>query len=107
MLADFVRRTMRQESGGRSDVVSSAGAVGAMQVLPRTFAEVAKRCGIAGTVGDPAANLEAGIAYLAEQLRAFGSQDLAPPPIMLVPAGRTVATLPWIANVVRFAGAAR
>ncbi|HRQ82687.1 MAG TPA: transglycosylase SLT domain-containing protein, partial [Azospirillaceae bacterium] len=75
--ADFVRRIMQQESGGRSDLVSSAGAVGAMQVLPRTFSEVAKRYGIAGTVNDPAANLEAGVAYLSEQLRAFGSQDLA------------------------------
>ncbi len=75
--ADVVRRVMQQESGGRTGLVSSAGAIGPMQVMPGTFMEVARRHGITGSITDPQANIEAGVAYLAEQLRTFGSEDLA------------------------------
>lgn len=60
------------ESGLRWDVVSRRGAVGVMQVLPSTGAELGL------DVYDRAENIEAGVAYLAQLLRRYsGSVSLA------------------------------
>ena len=53
------------ESGLRDDVVSPAGAVGVMQILPETYAEIHKKSPYlsTGTLKDPRWNIAAGIFY--------------------------------------------
>jgi soluble lytic murein transglycosylase-like protein len=65
------------ESSFRYDVVSKAGAVGLMQLLPRTAEEVAARYHIrsyhsAQDLKNPVVNLELGAAYLAYLRTRFG-----------------------------------
>lgn len=74
-LLDLVDRVEQQESGGDQAAVSSAGAVGVMQVMPDTAPEAAK---LAGVKWDPQAyrtdanyNRLLGIAYLSEMLRRY------------------------------------
>jgi len=74
-LLDLVDRVEQQESGGDQSEVSSAGAVGVMQVMPDTAPEAAK---LAGVKWDPQAyrtdanyNRLLGIAYLSEMLRRY------------------------------------
>ena len=61
-----------QESGHKSWVISSAGAMGIMQIMPGT----ARHLGLSNTF-DPIANMHAGARYLREQLDRFGRIDLA------------------------------
>lgn len=64
---------MREESGFDSDVVSRAGAVGLMQLMPETARRVAKRVDLtpdAGDrLGDPMINVSIGSWYAADLLR--------------------------------------
>ena len=67
-----------QESGGRATVkgkaiTSPAGAVGLMQVMPATYAELRDRHGLGPTPTDPRDNIMAGTAYLREMYDQFGS----------------------------------
>lgn len=67
----LVAAVVNVESGFRPDVVSSAGAVGLMQVKPSTAAAVARAAGIGGrmdtrALSDPDTNLRIGTRYLAE-----------------------------------------
>ena len=57
---DLVRAVMRCESGGNPDAVSSAGAIGLMQLMPATAR------GLGVDPNDPLKNLEGGIKYLAQ-----------------------------------------
>jgi soluble lytic murein transglycosylase-like protein len=68
---DLVRAVVRQESGGRSDAVSSAGAIGLMQLMPGT----ARELGV--NPHDPAQNLAGGVRYLKEMAARFGNLDEA------------------------------
>jgi hypothetical protein len=67
---DWIRAVMRQESGGRTmlgenqPIVSHAGAVGLMQVLPATYGEMAAQHGLGGNPFDARDNIMAGTAYL-------------------------------------------
>ncbi len=65
----LVAAVVRAESGYDSDVVSSAGAVGLMQIMPSTAEWIAQRedwqGGPADDLTDPALNLELGAFYLA------------------------------------------
>ena len=62
----------RQESGLRADAVSPAGAIGVMQLMPKT----ASRLGV--DPHDPAQNIMGGAAYLRQMLDRFGGHlDLA------------------------------
>lgn len=74
---DWVRGVMHQESGGRTSlngrpITSSAGAMGLMQVMPVTFAELTARYGLGGDPYEPRANILAGAAYLREMYDRFG-----------------------------------
>lgn len=61
-LADLARSVYQQESGGgRNTRTSNAGAVGGMQILPGTFAEVADD---GWDINDPIQNARAGLRYL-------------------------------------------
>ncbi len=66
------------ESSFRYDVVSKAGAVGLMQLLPDTAAEVARRYRIhsyhsEADLADPVVNLQLGVAYIAYLRGHFGN----------------------------------
>ena len=63
---------LKAESDFNPLAVSPKGAQGAMQIMPATGRELGLR-----DVFDPEANLDAGAAYLAAQLRAFPSLELA------------------------------
>ena len=70
--AALVLAVIRAESSFNAMAVSSAGAEGAMQIMPRTQEEL-------GLIDpfDPRANVYAGAQYLLEQLHRFGSVELA------------------------------
>ena len=64
---------MRAESGGDRHAVSRAGAMGLMQIMPRTWAELRARYGLGRDPYDVRDNIMAGAAYLREMFDAFGS----------------------------------
>lgn len=64
--AALIKAVMKQESGFDPGVVSPAGAVGLMQLLPSTAGKSVAQ------LKDPATNIDAGTKYLKEQLDAFG-----------------------------------
>ena len=74
---DLVLAVIQQESGGNPDAVSWAGAIGLMQVMPFTFAEMMHGDRALVDAIDPAAmwdvpsNARAGIRYLALAMQAF------------------------------------
>lgn len=74
-LIELVQRVKQQESGGDQSAVSSAGAIGIMQVMPDTAPEAARLAGLPwdenAYYNDPAYNELLGIAYLSEQLRKY------------------------------------
>ena len=66
------------ESSFRPEVQSPAGAVGLMQLMPRTAASLAARLGRDSyDLSDPDFNIDAGTAYLAYLLKRFGELDPA------------------------------
>jgi hypothetical protein len=72
---DLVLSLIQQESGGNPDAVSWAGALGLMQVMPFTFAEMMHGDKSmadlmeADAMFDPASNVRAGIRYLAKAMQ--------------------------------------
>ena len=71
---------MRQESAFQPDAVSGPGAVGLMQVLPKTAPHLAKRLHLGYTrarLFDPQYNLELGTLYLADLISQFGGTEAA------------------------------
>jgi hypothetical protein len=64
---------MRQESGGHEDATSSAGAMGLMQVMPATYAQLAGRYGLGDDPYEPHDNMMAGAFYLREMYDRYGS----------------------------------
>src|SRR6185369_7556794 len=74
-LLDLVERVQGQESGGDQSAVSSAGAVGVMQVMPDTAPEAAAMAGLPWDEeayhNDAAYNKLLGIAYLSSLLEKY------------------------------------
>jgi membrane-bound lytic murein transglycosylase B len=68
--ATWIRAVMQVESGGRTmlaanqPIVSSAGAVGLMQVMPSTYEDMRKEHALGTDPFDPHDNILAGAAYL-------------------------------------------
>jgi D-alanyl-D-alanine carboxypeptidase len=74
----WIRAVMKVESGGRTHmngkpIVSRAGAMGLMQVMPSTYEELRVRHGLGSDPFEPHDNIMAGTAYLREMYEKFGS----------------------------------
>lgn len=63
----------RVESAGNARAVSSAGAMGLMQIMPRTWAQLRARHGLGTDPFDVRDNIMAGAAYLREMHDRYGS----------------------------------
>ena len=74
----WIRAVMRQESGGQlyldgQLITSSAGAMGLMQVMPETYAELRARYGFGADPFEPHDNIMAGAAYMRELYDVYGA----------------------------------
>ena len=77
----WVEAVMRAESGGRTlwqgrPITSVAGAMGLMQLMPGTWADMRRLHGLGQNPHDPHDNIVAGTAYLAAMNRRFGFPGL-------------------------------
>src|SRR3984893_15825053 len=68
----WVRAVMQAESRGDADATSPAGAIGLMQIMPETYAELRVRYGLSANAYDPHDNIIAGTAYMSEMIELFG-----------------------------------
>jgi soluble lytic murein transglycosylase-like protein len=71
--AAWIRAVMRAESAGDVRAISSAGAMGLMQIMPDTWTELRIRHGLGRDPYDPRDNVLAGAAYLREMYDRYGS----------------------------------
>ncbi len=71
--AHWIRAVMRIESGGDPRAVSPVGAMGLMQIMPKTYAELRARHRLGPNAYDPRDNILAGAAYLREMFDRYGS----------------------------------
>ena len=69
----WIRAVMHQESGGREQVISSAGAMGLMQLMPQTYAELRDQDGLGNDPFEPHDNIMAGAAYIREMYDRYGA----------------------------------
>ncbi|WP_421934279.1 lytic transglycosylase domain-containing protein [Phenylobacterium sp.] len=69
----WIEAVMRAESAGDPRAVSSAGAMGLMQLMPATWADLRIRYGFGGDPYDPRDNILAGAAYLRELHDRYGA----------------------------------
>ena len=68
----WVHAVMQAESRGAADAISTAGAIGLMQIMPDTYAELRARYGLGANAYDPHDNIIAGTAYMSEMIELFG-----------------------------------
>ena len=64
---------MQLESGANERAISPKGALGLMQIMPKTWVELSVRYGLGIDPFDPRDNILAGTAYLREMHDRFGS----------------------------------
>lgn len=69
----WIRAVLRAESAGDVRAISSAGAMGLMQVMPDTWAGLRVRYGLGRDPYDPRDNILAGTAYLREMFDRYGN----------------------------------
>lgn len=77
----WVLAVIEAESGGRTElggrpITSAAGAMGLMQIMPATWAELCARYRLGGNPHDPRDNIVAGTAYLRQMYDRFGYPGL-------------------------------
>lgn len=78
----WIRAVMRQESGGRTmmaqgvPIVSRAGAIGLMQVMPDTYSEMAAEHRLGPDPFNPRDNIMAGAAYLRWLHKKYGNPKM-------------------------------
>ncbi|WP_225767678.1 lytic transglycosylase domain-containing protein [Inquilinus sp. Marseille-Q2685] len=68
----WIRSVMQVESGGDVRAVSPKGAMGLMQIMPETWADLRDRYGLGADPYDPRDNILAGAAYLREMHDRYG-----------------------------------
>ena len=71
----WIREVIHAESRGLASATSPAGAMGLMQVMPRTYAELRDRYGLGANPYDPRDSILAGAAYLREMHDRYGAPD--------------------------------
>jgi Transglycosylase SLT domain len=71
--ANWIWAVMRIESGGDPRAVSPKGAMGLMQIMPKTYAGLRARHHLGSDAYNPRDNILAGAAYLREMLDRYGS----------------------------------
>jgi hypothetical protein len=71
--AFWIDAIMQYESFGDAAATSPKGAMGLMQIMPRTWAELRGRYGLGANPYDPRDNILAGVAYLRELYDRYGS----------------------------------
>jgi soluble lytic murein transglycosylase-like protein len=81
MPVSWIERVMRAESGGQTHwngrpIRSSAGAMGLMQLMPGTWAEMRRRLGLGADPDHPRDNILAGTCYLRAMYDRFGYPGL-------------------------------
>jgi hypothetical protein len=69
----WIRAVMRLESRANERAISPKGALGLMQIMPKTWVELSVRHGLGIDPFDPRDNILAGAAYLREMHDRFGS----------------------------------
>ena len=69
----WIYAVMRTESAGRIGAISSAGAMGLMQLMPGTWARQRARFGLGTDPFDPRDNILAGTSYLRELYDSYGA----------------------------------
>ncbi len=78
---DLVLAVIQVESSGNTFAVSSAGALGLMQLLPATAEDVAQRIGFwwngPAILFDPVLNVRLGVTYLGELVQRYGDVNIA------------------------------
>jgi len=79
--ADWIRAVMARESAGLTalhgaPIVSPAGAMGLMQLMPGTWSDMRTRYGFGNDPFDPQDNIFAGTAYLREMFERYGFPNL-------------------------------
>jgi hypothetical protein len=70
----WINAVMMLESGGDARAVSPAGAIGLMQIMPDTWADLRSRHDFGADPFDPRDNILAGTAYLREMHDRYGSR---------------------------------
>lgn len=97
--ARLLDAVIARESGYNSRAISSAGAMGIMQIMPGT----ARALGLSRPY-DPIANMRAGARYLRQQLERFGRVDLALAAYNAGPERRTLqqGTVPRIPETLNY-----
>jgi soluble lytic murein transglycosylase-like protein len=73
--ADRLHSVMIAESGGRPTAVSSAGAMGCMQLMPGTWQELTAKYDLGRDPFDTRANMIGGALYLGEMIKRYGWPD--------------------------------
>ncbi|CAN7492867.1 lytic transglycosylase domain-containing protein [Phenylobacterium sp. LjRoot225] len=68
----LIHAVLRAESGGDPRAVSRAGAMGLMQLMPATWADLRRELGLGADPFQPADNLQAGAAYLRRLYDRYG-----------------------------------
>ena len=71
--SNWIRSLIWIESGARAYAVSPKGAMGLMQIMPKTYAGLRARYHLGPNPYDPRDNILAGVAYLREMQDRFGS----------------------------------
>jgi soluble lytic murein transglycosylase-like protein len=71
--ASWIKAVMQAESRGAVRAVSPKGAMGLMQIMPRTWADLRSRYGLGVNPFDPHDNILAGAAYLRELYDRYGA----------------------------------
>jgi D-alanyl-D-alanine carboxypeptidase len=74
----WIRAVMHQESGGHEymngqPITSGAGAMGLMQLMPATYAELQDHYGLGSDPYEPHDNIMAGTAYISQMYRKYGA----------------------------------
>jgi len=72
--ASWIRAVIQVESKGNPKALSPEGAVGLMQLMPDTYAELRVRYGLGADPTDPHDNIVAGTAYLRDMRERFGTE---------------------------------